>query len=146
MKKDREYNSGKSSKALKIASRKDNVLYLSLDGDQSLSKIAERYKNIELQFIKNCFLIDIEFSLIGKNGKANYKTVVIDSINFIKSSNLHDKLNLGNIIKGLEYLHYTYNIDIIATYNILRKADKMSEMFESVFFNKNDWEITESVL
>lgn len=133
-----ENSSGKSTKALRLI--KDKVFYLSLDQDRSLSELFSKgFKNSKFHVIKNCFLIDIEFAIIGNNGKPIFNTVVIDSLNFIKLvENTNHKSNLKRIIKGLEYLHYTYDVEIIATYNILRNVDKMDSDVKSLF---KDWEL-----
>lgn len=137
-----ELSSGKSTESLKLVKDKPDVLYISLDQDRSISEILSKgFKNVELQTIKNCFIIDIEFALIGKK----YKTVVVDSLNFIKLvEDVNHEFNLKRIVKGLEYLHYTYDVEIIATYNILRNIDNMKTNIKSFFNKKDDWELVET--
>jgi hypothetical protein len=141
-----EHSSGKSSKAIELIKEKGRVFYLSLDQDRSLSDFLEKkFKNVEHRYIKNCFLIDLEFAILGQIGKTIYDTIVVDSLNFIKvSDDINHEFNLRNIIKGLEYLHYTYDVDIIAIFNILKNVDKMKGDIESVFIGKKDWDLIET--
>ena len=136
-----EHNSGKSSKALSLAKKHSpNVLYLSLDNDQSVKIIAEK-NNIEWKYIKNCFLIDIEFSILGRS----FDTIVIDGLNFIQLvENISHEFNLRHIIKSLEYLHHTYDVQIIATFNTLRCVDRMKPSVVSIFSDKKDWSLIET--
>lgn len=143
-----QYNSGKSHKAISLIKDKKDTIYISLDKDKSVSRVLEDYK-VENLSLSNCFLIDLEFAILGNTGdlsqfKPLYKTVVIDSLNFVRVlQEVNHKFNLKHIIKGLEYLHYTYDVDIIATYNILKMADKMKGDIESVFVD-SEWELIET--
>lgn len=140
-----EHSSGKSSKVLELIKDKDRVFYLSLDQDRSLSDLLSKFTNTTYSHIKNCFLIDLEFAIIGRIGKPMYDTVVIDSLNFVKvADDINHEFNLKHIVKGLEYLHYTYNVDIIATFNILRNIDSMKGDVESVFIDRSGWELIET--
>jgi hypothetical protein len=141
-----EHSSGKSSKALELIKNKDRVFYLSLDQDRSLSDVLSRsFQNTTYHYINNCFLIDLEFAIIGRIGKPMYDTVVIDSLNYIKvADDINHEFNLKHIISGLEYLHHTYDLDIIATFNTLRNIDRMKGDIKSVFVGKNDWELIET--
>jgi len=146
-----EHSSGKSTKALNLIKDKRNVLYVSLDQDKSVANLFSKgLKNTEYQYIQNCFLIDLEFSIIGSDGgssagKLIYDTIVLDSLNFIKVVQDKSECNLKQIIKGLEYLHYTYGVEIIATYNILRNVDKMKWDVESLFVSRPEWELIETI-
>lgn len=142
-----EHSSGKSRKALKLIKDKDKVFYLSLDQDRSLSDLFSKdlFKKSKFHVIKNCFLIDIEFAIIGSGGKPIFDTIVIDSLNFIKLvEDVNHEFNLKRIIKGLEYLHYTYDIEVIATYNVLRNIDIMRSDVKDLFVDKEDWELIET--
>jgi len=141
-----EHSSGKSSKVLELIKDK-KAFYLSLDQDRSLSDLLSRsYPNTTYSYIKNCFLIDLEFSIIGRIGRPMYDVIVVDSLNYIKvADDVNHEFNLKHIIKGLEYLHHTYNVDIIATFNILRNIDTMKSDVESVFIGRSDWELIETV-
>jgi hypothetical protein len=137
-----EHDSGKSTKALSLIKDKKRVFYLSLDQDKSICEIFSKgFKDAEFRVIKDCFLIDIEFALIGT--KPLYNTLVIDSLNFIKLvEDVNYEANLKRIIKGLEYLHYTYDVEIIATYNTLRNVDSIKPTIKRLF--DKDWELIET--
>ena len=141
-----EHSSGKSSKALEFIKNKPRVFYFSLDKDQSVKSMLHKHKaEAEFQIIKNCFLIDIELAIVGRDGNSNYDTIVIDSLNFIKSINdVGGYSKLKHILKGLEYLHHAYNVEIIATYNILSNLDKMRRDVNDIFSNRKDWELIET--
>jgi hypothetical protein len=150
-----EHCSGKSSKVLELIKNKKDVFYISLDQDRSISnffcplpgEFLERkpYEGVELHEVKNCFLIDLEFQLVGFHERSKYKTLVIDSLNFIKLAKGVNHDNLDQIIKGLEYLHFTYDIEIISTYNTLRNIDSMKEDILKLFKSRKNWELINTV-
>ncbi len=135
-----EHSSGKSSKCFELIKNKSKVFYFSLDQDKAVSRIVEDLDNCDISIIKNCFLIDLEFAVLV-DGKPIYDTIVVDSLNFIKS--YQSNFNLTKVIKGLEYLHHIYNIDVIATYNILSKMDQMKENVIDVLSKTSGWELIE---
>lgn len=130
-----DHFTGKTTKALKLISGDPNTIYFSLDGDKSIESHIEKS---QISQIKNCFLIDIEFAITGKN----VKRIVVDPINYIKTVNeLNIEKTFKDIIKGLEYLHYTYNIEIIAIYNTLKMCDRTREIINIDLLKS--WEIIE---
>lgn len=135
-----EHTSGKSSKALSLAKSMPKVLYLSLDNDQAVKKIAEK-NNIEWKYIKNCFLIDIEFAIVGRS----FDTIIIDGLNFINLvNNINHEFNLRHIVKNLEYLYHTYDVNIVCTFNTLKNVDRMKPDIKKLFEGNEDWKLVES--
>jgi len=135
-----EHTSGKSTKALSLAKIMPKVLYLSLDNDQAVKKIAEK-NNIEWKYIKNCFLIDIEFAIVGRA----FDTIVIDGLNFINLvNNINHEFNLRHIVKNLEYLYHTYDVNIVCTFNTLKNVDRMKPDIKKLFEGNEDWKLVES--
>lgn len=126
-----ESQSGKTSLALQMIKRSPRAIYITLDSDKSLiEKVDKAKNNIELKPIDNPFIIDIEMEILQNGGlKNNITHLIIDPINHIRQSNVDyfktEKVdNLKNIISSLEYIELTYNIKVIAIYNVLRNVDK----------------------
>lgn len=126
-----ESQSGKTSLALEMVKKSPRAIYITLDSDKSLIEKVDKIKNnIELKPIDNPFIIDIEMEILQNGGlKNNITHLIIDPINHIRQSNVDyfktEKVdNLKNIISSLEYIELTYNIKVIAIYNVLRNVDK----------------------
>lgn len=137
-----EHSSGKSTQALKLVKKSEKTLYLSLDSDRSVLRRIDDYTNIQPLTIKNCFIIDIELAILDFNNTSKYKTLVVDGINFI--NRVSPKDSIEKTIKGLEYLHFTYDLDVIATYNVLSSVDSMKKSVQSIFSDKKRWELFET--
>ena len=70
------------------------------------------------------------------------KRIVIDPINCIKTVNDSNvELSFKSIIKGLEYLHYTYDIEVVAIYNTLKMIDRTRQMVDLNLLKS--WKIVE---
>lgn len=123
-----ETESGKSSLALELVKKAPKSIYFSLDNDKSLKNKVDSIKcDVDVKFIENPFMIDIEMEIIQNGGlKNNITHIVVDTINFIKSADVYDdkKVNhIKNIISGLEYIELTYNVKVIAVFTSLKMID-----------------------
>lgn len=123
-----ENSSGKSSLALHMIKKASKAFYFALDSDKSIINRLNNYKNIEVKLLKDPFFIDIEMNLIERGClKNDVSHIVVDTINYIKQVEDIDRRTyektINGLISGLEYLESTYDVKVIAVFNVLRKVD-----------------------